>query len=211
MREILPGLFHWTAIHPKIDIEVSSYFVEEGGVLLDPLIPPEGIEALREHGPPRHIILTNRHHYRHSAEIEQAFGCTVWCNEEGLHEFQSGEKVHAFRAGDALPGGIESHPVGALCPDETALLVPVAEGALAVADGIIREDDTPLSFVPDELMGDDPKRVKEGLRASYARLLDLPFDHLLLAHGAPWIGGAKAALRAFIKRERARPRNFAGG
>ncbi len=47
MREILPGLFHWTAVHPKIRIEVSSYYLPEAGVLLDPLLPAEGLEWFR--------------------------------------------------------------------------------------------------------------------------------------------------------------------
>jgi len=25
MKEILPGILHWTVVHPKIKIEVSSY------------------------------------------------------------------------------------------------------------------------------------------------------------------------------------------
>ena len=198
MREVLPGLFHWTAPHPRIKIEVSSYYLEEEGVLLDPLIPAEGLEWFRGRVEPQHVFLTNRHHYRHCAEFEEAFGCEVWCNSEGMHEFTSGEKVRAFLAGEWLPGGVESFEVGAICPDETALRLPVAEGALALADGVVRDGDGPLVFVPDSLMGDEPEKVKQGLKAAYARLLLLDFDHLLLAHGHPWIGGGKQALRQFI-------------
>ncbi len=200
MKEILPGLFHWTAVHPRIKIEVSSYYLEESGVLLDPLIPAEGLEWFRGRVAPRHALLTNRHHYRHCAEFEAEFGCEVWCNAEGIHEFTAGEKVRAFRACEVLPGVVESHEVGAICPDETALRLPVAEGALALADGIVRDGDGPLVFVPDDLMGDEPEKVRQGLKAAYSRLLPLEFDHLLLAHGNPWIGGAKEALREFVER-----------
>jgi hypothetical protein len=198
MREILPGLFHWAAVHPRIRIEVSSYYLKAGGVLLDPLIPAEGLDWFRGANEPRDILLTNRHHYRHCAEFEAAFGCSVWCNEEGMHEFTKGEKVRPFRAGDVLPGGIESHEVAVLCPDETALRLPVEGGALAVADGVVRDGDGPLAFVPDPLLGDDPEAIKRGLEAAYARLLDLEFDTLLFAHGNPQVGNAKAALRTFI-------------
>ena len=197
MQEILPGLFHWTSVHPKIKIEVSSYYVLHAGALIDPLIPSEGLDLLRKLGPLENIFLTNRHHYRHCAQIEREFGCAVWCNEDGLHEFTQGERVLGFRAGDVLPGGVASFAVGAICPDETALHIATAEGALAIADGIVRDADGSLAFVPDELMGGEPGEVKRGLRSAYARLLDLEFDHLLFAHGAPWLGGGKAALRAF--------------
>ena len=199
MREILPGLFHWTAVHPKIRIEVSSYWWRERRVLLDPLLPTEGIGAF--HGmDPEHVILTNRHHWRHSSELVAALGCTVWCNEEGLHEFTHGEVVRGFRAGEKLPGGIESHAVGVLCPDETALLLPVKGGALAVADGVVRDHGGPLGFVPDALIGDDPATVRKALRAAYAGLCTkLDFDTLLLAHGLPIVGGAREALRKFAE------------
>lgn len=200
MREILPGLFHWTAVHPKIRIEVSSYWVEPAGVLLDPLLPAEGLAWFRERPTrPAHVILTNRHHWRHSRELQEAFGCTVWCNVLGVHEFVHGEEVRPFRAGELLPGGIESHEVGVLCPDETALRIPLGEGALAAADGVVRDGAGPLAFVPDPLLGDDPEGVKRGLREAYRRLLPLAFDHLLLAHGLPWVGGAKEALRRFVE------------
>ena len=199
MREILPGVFHWTAVHPRIQMEVSSYYVQEPGVLLDPLLPPEGADWFRDRVEPRHILLTNRHHYRHSAELERLFGCTVWCNKEGMHEFTHAEIVRPFSAGDLLPGGIESHEVGALCPDETALRIPIAGGALAIADGIVRIEDGPLMFVPDQLLGEEPDEIRRGLKAAYARLLDLPFDHLLFAHGLPWIDGGKQALREFVQ------------
>ena len=42
MKEILPGILHWSAKHPKIQIAVSSYYVAEAGVLIDPLVPPDG-------------------------------------------------------------------------------------------------------------------------------------------------------------------------
>jgi hypothetical protein len=199
VREILPGLFHWTAVHPKIQIDVSSYWWRDGRVLLDPLLPKGGIGAF--HGAdPEHAILTNRHHWRHCSELVEALGLTVWCNEEGLHEFEHGEPVRGFRAGDALPGGIESHPVGVICPDETALRLPVGKGALAVADGVVRDHGGPLAFVPDSLLGDEPAAVKHGLRAVYGDLCRrLEFDALLLAHGLPIPSGGREALADFSR------------
>lgn len=210
MREILPGLWHWTAPHPKIRIEVSSYWVPHARALLDPLLPPDGgLAWLRQHGPPEHAILTNRHHWRHCSEITSAFGCPVWCNDTGLHELEGlggAEHVRGFRAGDLLPGGIESHEVGVLCPDETALrfVLPGGQGCLAVADGVVRDVDGPLAFVPDFLIADgagEVARVKRGLRDAYRPLLALEWDALLLAHGLPWLPGGRDALRRFVADE----------
>ena len=64
MNEILPGLFHWTAIHPRIKIEVRPYYLQPARVLLDPLLPPEGLERFRARCEPRDRILSHRNHYR---------------------------------------------------------------------------------------------------------------------------------------------------
>jgi len=39
------------------------------------------------------------------------------------------------------------------------------------------------------------------VRLTFGTLRDLEFDHLLFAHGMPWLGGGKAALRAFVESE----------
>lgn len=209
-REILPGLVHWTAAHPKIRIQVSSYWIAAPRVLLDPLLPPGGVDWLRAQGPPEHVLLGNRHHWRHGSEIVAAFDCPVWCSALGLHELEGekgSERVRGFRAGDALPGGIEAFEVGVLCPDEMALRIPLAGAAacLAVADGVVRigeqaRGDGPLAFVPDPLLADEPEQVeavKRGLRAAYGRLCELDWEHLLLAHGLPLLGDGRRQLRAF--------------
>ena len=198
MKEVLPGVFHWTTLHEQHQIWISSYFLSALGVLLDPRVPSEGMEQVAEKGTPRDVILTNSLHYRHSAKFEQRFGCTVWCNEAGFGQFIGGEKLKPYHFGDRLPGGIEALEVGALCPDDTALLIPGNGGVLAFADGLVRDGDGPLSFVPDELMGDDPEAVKRGLRASLRAFISRKFDHLLFAHGNPWIGGGHEALRRFL-------------
>ncbi len=196
MKEILPGVHHWTGKHPKIRIEVSSYYLADEKVALDPLVPAGGLDALP--GPVEHIILTNRHHHRQSADFVRRFGCTVWASSPGMHEFTHGEKVRPFQYGDTLPGGIEAIEIGELCPDETALFVARAGGLLALADGAVRTKDAPLRFVEDDLIGDDPPAVKAGLKRAYARLLDRPFGTLLLAHGWPIVGKGKEALREFV-------------
>ena len=199
MREILPGVLHWTAFHDGIGIDVDTYWLAPLGVLLDPMTPPGGVEALGSHTP-HTIVLTNRHHYRHSDRFVEAFGCRVCAPRAGMHEFSASQPVEPYDPGDELPGGVVAHEVGALCPDECALH-HAGLRALACADGLFRGDDgaAPLGFVPDEYMGDDPVAVKRGLVASYRRLAtQLEFDHLLLAHGRPMVDDGREALRAFV-------------
>jgi hypothetical protein len=196
MRELTPGLWHWRAHNPSIDKDVSSYYLAPDRVAIDVLIPPEGLEWFEQHGTPEHVLLTNRHHSRDAWRLHEAFGATVHCIRNGLHELEGRGPVEAFDFGDELPGEIAVHEVDAICPDETALHIPRYR-ALACADGVVRRrDGDGLQFVPDQLM-DEPEQTKQHLRDAYRALLDLDFDLLLLAHGAPVTGGANEALRTF--------------
>jgi glyoxylase-like metal-dependent hydrolase (beta-lactamase superfamily II) len=200
VREIGPGLWHWNAFRSSIGSDVSSYFLAAEAVLIDPMIPPEGLGWFEQHGRPRHLLLTNRHHDRDAWELHDAFGCTVHCVSNGLHELEGRGPATPFEFGNELSGGIVAYEVDAICPDECALYLP-ANRALACADGVVRwpQHDGPLRFVPDNFM-DDPEQTKARLREAYRRLLDLDFDCLLLAHGNPVVAGAKDELRAFVER-----------
>jgi glyoxylase-like metal-dependent hydrolase (beta-lactamase superfamily II) len=194
VRELAPGLWHWTAFREAIGAQVSSYYLSAERVMIDPMIPPEGVEWLEEHGPPVDLVLSNRHHDRDAWKLREAFGSTVWCVRNGLHELEGRGPVEPFEFGDELPGRIVAYEVDAICPDETALYVP-AHRALACADGVVHAAGG-LSFVPDFLM-DEPDATKRGLRDSYRRLLELDFDLLLLAHGEPLASGGRDGLREF--------------
>jgi hypothetical protein len=196
MREIAPGLWHWTARRARIGMDVSSYYLAVERVLIDPMIPPEGPEWFERHGVPAHVLLTCRHHDRDTWRLREAFGCEVHCIRSGLHELERRGPVEPFDIADELPGGVVAHEVDAISPDETALYAP-AHGALAVADGVVEWPGRQgLAFVPDGLM-DDPEETKAGLRAAFTRLSDLDFELLLLTHGDPVVGGGSDALREF--------------
>ena len=198
IREVLPGVYHWTAIHPRIRLPVDSYYIEHARVLIDPMVPGEGLDWLTRRETPEQIVLTNRHHLRDSERYVDAFCCPIRCSTAGLHEFEHGPKVVGFEYGKELAPGITAHQVGAICPDDTALHVQAEGGAIAFGDGLTRPRGGRLAFMPGFLLGDDPSRVRAGLRDSLRRLVDLDFDNLLFAHGEPLIGGGRAALREFV-------------
>jgi hypothetical protein len=199
VQEILPGIHHWTAFHDGIKTNVSSYYVEPAGALVDPMLPEEGVDWFESREVrPQQILLTNRHHYRHSDRFREAFHLPVRCSKPGLHEFDGTDReVDGFEFGDELAPGIAAIEIGGICPDDTAFHIDVAEGAIAFADALIRYGDA-VSFVPDGLMG-DPARDKRAMMDSFRGLLERDFDHLLFAHGDPLIGGGKAALRDFVQ------------
>ena len=191
MDEISSGILHWTAVHPKIGQEVSSYWLPGQRVLLDPITVPDEVNDIDE------ILLTNRHHLRASLEARKRLGAAIRAPAAGMHEYTEGEPVEPYEFGDTLAGGaVTAYEVGAISPDEAALHIP-AVSALAVADGVINYGE--LRFVPDSLM-DDPEDTKRGLADAYARLSgELEFDNLLTAHGPPITGDASERLRGFAE------------
>ena len=198
MEEIASGIWHWSAVHPSIKIPVHSYYLESERVLIDPIAPDDGLGWFADHGPPTDVLLTNRHHRRSSGDFVERFGVAVHCSRQGLHAFARSERIEAFDPGDELLGTVVVYEVGAICPDESALHIP-EHRALALADGAVRwEPGGPLKFVPDHFM-DEPEQTKDGLRSSYRRLCELEFDHLLLAHGEPFVGNGREMLAEFAR------------
>ena len=205
MHEIAPGVVHWSVPHRRIGQDVDSFLLAERGVLLNPMLPPDGLEPLRTGAaPPTDIVLTNRHHVRDTAAFVEAFGCAVHVPAAGMEAVRAGGlDARGYAPGDELPGGMTAVEVGAISPDEAALHVGWA-AAVVFADGLVREGggDGPLAFVPDSLIGDDPEGVKRGLLDAFERLADLEPRHLLLAHGHPVVDDGEGALRDFIAAQR---------
>jgi glyoxylase-like metal-dependent hydrolase (beta-lactamase superfamily II) len=192
MRELAPGIWHWTAPHPNIGIEVSSYWIPELRLLLDPLAVPDEVDDVDC------ILLTCRHHVRDSLEASERFDATIQAPRTGMHDYGDDTPIQPYDFGDSLVDGqVTTHEVGGLSPDETALHIPSVR-ALSIADGAIRYGDE-LAFVPDQYM-DDPEQDKADLRRGFGELADqLDFDVLLLAHGTPYPSGGRDALRRFAE------------
>ena len=192
MDEIVPGILGWSAPHPNLGIEVSSYLLTDSGIALDPMLPDGegpgwvGREVSR-------VVLTCRHH-RRSAE---AFGVPVLVHRSGLHEFEGdGElDVEGYDAGDELGPGVRAIGFGRICPDDAVLRIDAGPGALAFGDGIVNYGG--LGHPPDQYLGDDPEAIKRDIVEGLVPLLDEDFDAMLFAHGEPVAGGGKARLREF--------------
>jgi hypothetical protein len=197
-HEVLPGIWHWRAHHERIEKDVSSWYLPDAHVAIDPKLPEEGVAWFADRGGVADLLLSCRHHYRDAGQLVDAFECSVHAPRSGLHEFTRGEPVAGYEPGDELPGGAVAVEIDAISPDETALHLPVHRAVL-IADGVVQwEAGGPLAFVPDFLMGDEAEDVKAGLTAAFERLLELDFDHLLLAHGEPLVGDGKEQLQAFV-------------
>ncbi|HEY5285591.1 MAG TPA: hypothetical protein VIJ50_00625 [Solirubrobacteraceae bacterium] len=201
IEEISPGLFHWSAFHEGVGHPVHSSFALDSSTLIDPMEPPEGLEAIAELGTPERIVLSNRHHYRDSAFYVERFGCRVLCHQAGLAHFSGDRPVEGFAFDEQLADGLRALELDSICAEETTLLLEAHGGALSFGDGLTRDRDGALAFMPDSLLGEHPERVRAGLLKSLRRMLDEEFDTLLFAHSEPVQGTGRDLLSAFLAQE----------
>ena len=198
MRELIPGLFHWTTEHPNIGQEVSSYYLTGSAALLDPMVPADGMAAFDGLTTPAHVVLSCRHHDRDHAQFVETFGATFHVNENGTHEYPD-EEITAFGIGDEVVRGVTAVANGPIAPDDTVLKLDVDGGALLFADSVINARGGP-GFVPDGLLGEDPDQVRADITAAVTELLETQqFEHVLFAHGDPITGRGREALSALVQ------------
>lgn len=200
MDSVIDGILHWSTYHEGIDHMVHSHLHVGSGAIFDPLLPEGGVDALSAATVPGVVLLSNRHHLRHGPALAEAYGIEIRCHEAGMHEFSADDApaVTPFAFGDEVADGVTALELGVLTPEETVFHISAGPGALLFADGLMRADGE-LTFVPDELMGDDPDAVKRGLRERLAVLAEREdFDVLLFAHGEPVRSGGREALQGFV-------------
>ena len=206
-RELAPGLWHWETPHPAWeasepwDQTVSSYAVAEGGQLLlfDPLGLPGELEALageRETA----IVLTAPWHERDTKSLLERFGLPVYTppadtaqdlmDKFGLTPEEAGDGSPDllwlrepgdgtfYMRSDELPFEIEVFP-----GREHNDVVLWVESKRAVISGDTLADFGQGLGIQDEWLraGVTRESVAESLR----RLLELPIERVLPAHGGP--------------------------
>ena len=181
MREIAPGLHHWTAPHPgyEPDPEPGSaadwpeqvgstlYQAPDAAVFIDPQVPDELWPALDELVASRPVVVltTIRWHSRSRAAA-----------------------LARYDGRQHLPPGIDALPFTGF--DETMYWLP-GPRALVPGDRLIGDGEGGIRLCPQSWL--DSGSVDD-LRAALRPLLELPVEHVLCSHWDAVVGGGHAAL-----------------
>jgi glyoxylase-like metal-dependent hydrolase (beta-lactamase superfamily II) len=209
VRELASGVWHWNAPHPAWEPsepwgkEVSSYAIDDGERLLlfDPLAVPGELSELataRETA----IVLTAPWHERDAQSLVERLGLPVYTpppesaedlmERYGITAEQAGDgspdvrwlladeslEKHLYSAGERLPIGMEAFP-GRL-PNDVVLWIE--DHRVVVAGDTLVDFGQGLEIPAQWLReGVTREQTAEPLR----RLLELPVEHVLPAHGAP--------------------------
>jgi hypothetical protein len=189
VTEIDPGLYYWTAAHPDWngspdwpkDVGCVFYEGPDTAVVIDPLVPDgkEGEEFWstldgwsERRRPAVEVLLTAPWHRRSAAAVASRYGAAVWAHEAG-HE----RLPFPARSGP-LPAGVEVFVPDGISEGQVAFFLPRPH-ALVVAEFFVGVNGG-LKVLPSPAER-DPGRFMDSLRP----LLDLPIDHVLVAHGEP--------------------------
>jgi hypothetical protein len=189
VQELRPGLWRWTARHPEwepeqpqdspgdwpAEVGCIAYRAPEALVLIDPLVPAGGWDALdavvEERLTPVHVLVT-----------------IAW------HERSREHAIERYSASELVPAGVEAIPFERA--GETMFWLP-AHAALVPGDRLLGfgADDTGLRVCPDSWL----RYLESGitgreLRAELRRLLELPIELVLVSHGEPVLAGGREAL-----------------
>lgn len=195
LRELQPGLYRWTARHPDAEVDPQpgspadwgpdvgsvAYEAQDALVLVDPLVPADRRDLLREldvlvreHGQRVAILTTLQWHRRSRVELADRYRATT------------------SRAKKTLPDGVETLPIrGAR---ETMVWLP-EHGALVPGDRLLGDDRGGLRVCPQSWLRYLPSKMTEAqLRKALRPLLELPIEMVLVSHGEPVLTGGREAL-----------------
>ena len=187
--EVARGLRRWTAWHDHWEEDVGSLAVDtaDGLVLIDPIEPPPELRR------PAHVLITVYWHGRDAGKLE----AQRWAPSRSVRPLAN-RGIEADSAAEGLPGGIRAFQTARAAevvywlPEQQAL---VAGDVLLGAGAKPRATDEPLRLCPERWLG---KATHADLRTSLRPLLDLPVEHVLVSHGAPVVGGGRAALERVL-------------
>jgi hypothetical protein len=188
VHELAPGLAYWLAPHPEWeptenwpeDVLCVRYDSPDGIVLIDPQLPRgEEDEFLKTLVGPVRVLLTAPWHARDTSAIVERTGASVWAPPYARW------KGPAPTTTDELPAGVE-----ALLPDgdeNQALFFIRAHQTLVTGDVFSGTGGRFHLFVDDQDL--------EPLLACLPRLLELPLERVLIAHGEPVLADGSTRVR----------------
>ena len=182
--DVAPGLWVWRMSHPAwrpgLDWPetVTSTCVESGGevAVLDALAPPEGSEAWKrlDARPPTMAVVLKPDHVRDVDLFVARYGAQAF----GPWLFFRGDapetELEEIEPGMELPGGLVAL-YDARWRMETPLWLP-EQKAIVFADALT---------APEGELRIWGTRQLERARGVFREYLELPFDHVIVAHGEP--------------------------
>jgi glyoxylase-like metal-dependent hydrolase (beta-lactamase superfamily II) len=197
MKEILPGIHTWSVFSHDKGLDFNGHLVanSDGCVLIDPpSCSPDDMVLMEQLGPPKAIIITNRHHTREAGIFAAHWKIPIMLHDADALDIPPNVRLGGvYRDGDRLAGGLQVITLtGQKSPGESALLCS-RSSALILGDALLGKPAGSLCMLPADKYA-DPEAAKAGLK----RLLDYRYDSVLVGDGASITIGGRKAIEAFL-------------
>jgi len=197
MRQAEPDVHHiatdvvaWSVFDSKIKAEISSAAIStsSGVYLVDPIAVSSDSLCILKH-PERlaGVIVTNANHDRASKHFANDFKIPIYATHAA--EISS---ATTLTDGDLAPD-LRVVTIEGAAPGEIALHLSRDLGTLVIGDALINFGSSGFSYLPAKYCT-NAKQLRRSLR----QLLDLPFERILFAHGAPIVKNGRERLIALL-------------
>ena len=192
--QIRPGLWVWKRYDPAVKTEVFSTAISTiaGLCLIDPTpLAERALSDITEADRIAAIIITNANHQRASPRYAGRFSVPILGHPEALAGLKPDRLGNLSEL--ASDTGLEPIEIEGAVEGEIALYQPLHGGTLVVGDVLINLDAYGFTFLPSKYCLDQ-KQMRRSLR----KLLLLPMERILFAHGAPIVFRAAERLRQLL-------------
>ena len=193
--QLRPGLWTWHAydLAVKADLFSAGLALERRIYIVDPIpLPAAEIAILSRAGPVAAIIITNANHQRAALDYSDTFSAPVLAHSDVL------KAVKPARPGDLSAiisqAGLEAIEIEGAVAGEIALYHSLNGGTLIIGDALINFEPYGFSFLPRKYCLDQKQ-----MRSSLGKLLALPVERMLFAHGTPILSGAGDRLGQLLR------------
>ncbi len=224
IREVAPDIFFVGAtfrMNRLMRISRNMVIVRSGDdlTLINPIrLSPEGEKELEALGTVKHAVRLGSFHGYDDPYVVARFSAEFWC-QPGSEHYREPKPDHELTEGGPLPlPDAELFEFREIRKPECALLIKRDKGILITCDGLQHYGDfsrhslaaktmMPLrGFARRMIVGPIWLKflTKKGrtMRPDFERLLEMPFDALISAHGTPLMRDAKAAVRMAVDKAR---------
>jgi hypothetical protein len=195
LDQITTNLFIWHRYDSSVKAELFSTGIRSGmGTwVIDPIeIKGETLHGTMAEDDIAGIIVTNANHARNASELSVRFGVSVHAHRDARAGLALAPEVKVMDHTDIGPN-LQTIPVAGAPAGEISIFSERDGGTLVVGDALINMDGYGFTFLPPKYC-EDAKLMRKSLRT----LLDLQFERLVFAHGAPIISGARRRLEELL-------------
>jgi hypothetical protein len=217
--ELAPGLWRWATRHPewhpgRFGAEVACFALEAGEelLLIDPLLPEDdeapvlGVLDRLAQDRELHVLITIGYHVRSGERLVERYDGELWGPPNCASRLRQASRLRDLQPGAPGPAGAMAFAIGRPVRGERPLWLP-SHAAVAFGDAIVTTPEGELRMWAQQTLDDKRRRFyRERFAPTFAPLLELPVERVLVTHGEPVLEDGAAALREALASEPWEPR-----